>query len=88
MMAQEIFEKLGYVLSSNLDGTVYQYEKKCRQWREEGQININFDLEDKTIDTIFRGEVSGDLPPIFDATEIYAMNKQCEELGWYDGMEI
>jgi len=82
MKAKEMFEELGYSLSSNIDGTVYQYERKCRQWREEGQININFDLEDKTIDTIFRGEISNDLPPIFEPKEIIAMYKQIEELGW------
>ena len=82
MSAKEQFEKLGYEFSYNQDKTVMQYEKKCRQWREEGQINVNFDLEDKTIDTIFRGEISDNLPPIFEASEIQAINQQVSELGW------
>ena len=82
MNAKEMFEKLGYKFSYNQNKTVMQYEKKERQWREEGQININFDLEEGTIDTIFRGEISNNLPPIFIPEEIEAMNKQCIELGW------
>lgn len=82
MTAKEMFEKLGYEFSYNQNKTVIQYEKKCRQWREEGQININFDLEDETIDTIFRGEISNNLPPIFKASEFFAIRKQIEELGW------
>lgn len=82
MTAKEMFEKLGYKFSFNQDKTVMQYEKKCRQWREEGQININFDLEDETIDTIFRGEISNNLPPILKASEFWAIQKQIEELGW------
>lgn len=82
MSAKEMFEELGYKHSYNQDKTVIQYEKKERQWREEGQININFDLEERTIDTIFRGEISNNLPPIFIPEEIEAINKQCKELGW------
>lgn len=82
MNAKEMFEKLGYKFSYNQNKTVMQYEKKERQWREEGQININFDLEERMIDTIFRGEISNNLPPIFIPEEIEAMNKQCIELGW------
>ena len=82
MSAKEMFEKLGYKFSYNQNKTVMQYEKKERQWREEGQININFDLEEKTIDTIFRGTISDNLPPILFPEEIVAMNKQVEELGW------
>ena len=70
MKAKEQFKELGYNFSYNQDKTVMQYEKKCRQWREEGQININFDLEEKTIDTVFRGEISNNLPPILIAKEI------------------
>lgn len=84
MNAKEMFEKLGYKFSYNQDKTVMQYEKKERQWREEGQININFDLEERTIDTIFRGSISDNLPPIFIPEEIEAINKQVEELGWLD----
>ena len=80
--AKKEFKKLGYKFSYSHDKTVMQYENKKRQWREEGQININFDLEDRTIDTIFRGEVSGCLPPILTPEEIEAMNNQCKELGW------
>lgn len=82
MSAKEMFEKLGYKFSYNQNKTVMQYEKKERQWREEGQININFDLEERTIDTVFRGEISNNLPPIFIPEEIEAMNKQCIELDW------
>ena len=82
MSAKEMFEELGYKFSYNQDKTVMQYEKKERQWREKGQININFDLEEKTIDTIFRGEISNNLPPILIPEEIEAMNIQCKELGW------
>ena len=82
MTAKEMFEELGYKFSYNQDKTVMQYEKKERQWREEGQININFDLEEKTIDTIFRGKISNNLPPILIPEEIEAMNIQCKELGW------
>lgn len=82
MSAKEMFEKLGYVFSYNQDKTVMQYEKKERQWREEGQININFDLEERTIDTIFRGDISNNLPPILIPEEIEAMYYQCKELGW------
>lgn len=82
MTAKEMFEKLGYEISYNQNKTVIQYEKKCRQWREEGQININFDLKDETIDTIFRGKISNNLPPIFKASEFFAIQKQIEELGW------
>ena len=82
MSAKEMFEELGYKFSYNQDKTVMQYEKKERQWREEGQININFDLKERTIDTIFRGEISNNLPPILIPEEIEAMNNQCKELGW------
>jgi len=87
MSAKEMFEKLGYKFSFNQSKTVMQYEKKCRQWREEGQININFDLIDHTIDTIFCGKISGYLPPIFEPKEIVAISRQVEELeskGWND----
>lgn len=82
MKAKEQFKELGYKFSYNQDKTIIQYEKKERQWREEGQININFDLEERTIDTIFRGEISNNLPPILIPEEIEAMNNQCKELGW------
>lgn len=82
MKAKDQFKKLGYKFSYNQDKTVMQYEKKKRQWREEGQININFDLEERTIDTIFRGKISNNLPPILIPEEIEAMNNQCKELGW------
>ena len=84
MSAKDMFEELGYKFSFNQDKTVMQYEKKCRQWREEGQININFDLEDETIDIIFRGEISNNLPPILKASEFWAIQKQIEELHWND----
>ena len=82
MSAKEMFEELGYKFSYNQDKSVMQYEKKEIQWRETGQTNINFDLEDKTIDTIFRGSISNNLPPIFTSNEIKAIIKQIEELGW------
>ena len=84
MKAKEQFKELGYKFSYNQDKTVMQYEKKERQWREEGQININFDLEERTIDTIFRGEISNNLPPILIPEEIEAINQQIKELGWLD----
>lgn len=82
MKAREQFNELGYKFSYNQDKTVMQYKKKERQWREEGQININFDLEERTIDIIFRGQISNNLPSILIPEEIEAMNNQCKELGW------
>ena len=82
MKAKEQFKELGYKFSYNQNKTVMQYEKKERQWREEGQININFDLEEGTIETIFRGEISNNLPSILIPEEIEAMHNQCRELDW------
>lgn len=81
MKAKEQFKELGYIFSYNQDKTVMQYEKKERQWREEGQININFDLEEKTIEKHY---LNSAISVPITLEELQAINKQIEELGWHN----
>jgi len=60
-----------------------KYKKKVRQWREEGNIELCFN-EGKTIDIVFIGEISGNLPAFIDMQELKAINQKCKELNWLD----
>ena len=82
MSAKEMFEKRGFkYLESEIEIHV---EKKDRQWGTKGIIDINFDLENKTIDFAFIGNESNFLPVYIDLEELQAINQQVKELGWYE----
>lgn len=60
-----------------------KYKKPTRQWREEGNVEICFN-EEQTIDIVFDGQISGNLPAFITMQELQAINKKVEELGWLD----
>ena len=84
MKAKETFEKLGYTFSYNYNNTAMTYIKETRQWREEGRLYIEFDLESEDVSIYFEGYISGNLPAILTPKEIEIIYEQCKELGWLE----
>lgn len=82
--ADKLLKENGFNLCS-IESSIerLEYKKPTRQWREEGNIVICFN-ESKTIDIVFDGEVSGNLPAFIDMQELQAINKKVEELGWLE----
>ena len=60
-----------------------KYKKPTRQWREEGNVEICFN-EGQTIDIVFDGEVSGNLPAFINMEELKAIYSKCKQLGWLE----
>lgn len=81
MSADKMFEELGYVKTKKGYDEL-NYKKECRQWRENGEILLNFNLKHKMVDILFSGVTSGNLPAFLTAKELKAINKKCEELEW------
>lgn len=74
MNAKEMFEKLGYRISTHID--VIKYSKKLDDtfyW-----IEVMFDLLEKEIVL----DDNGYEAYIITCALLKAINKQCEELGW------
>lgn len=74
MNAKEMFEKLGYRISTDID--VIKYSKKLDDtfyW-----IEVMFDLLEKEIVL----DDNGYEAYIITCALLKAINKQCEELGW------
>ena len=80
MSAKELFEKLGYKYGKYTEEIICT--KEDRQWREVGEITIDFDLQGKTIELGFNGRISDSLPLFITLEELQAINKQIEELHW------
>ena len=77
MTAREMFEELEYeLIQDDMHWVVYAINKKkwCR-------FEIAFLKHAKSIHLNTRLEISGHS---FDIQELKAINKQVEELGWYD----
>lgn len=72
-------EELGF--EKNIIYDEIHYCKKCRQWREEGDLKIEINTNYKTVDIVFIGSASGNLPAFLDMQELQAINKKCKELG-------
>ena len=74
MTAKDMFEELGYkIIENNKNQLTY----KIFIWIDDYEVvekNITFWLLDKTF------ELDGE----FTIKELQAINKQVEELGWYD----
>ena len=81
MTAKEMFEELGYKYGKYAEEIICT--KEDRQWREVGEITIDFDLQGKTIELGFNGRISNSLPLFITLEELQAINKQIEEL-WGD----
>ena len=73
-------EDLGFEAIKEYDEI--HYFKKCRQWREEGEIRIEINLRAKNVDIVFLGNVSGNLPAFLEPIELQAINEKVKELGW------
>lgn len=80
MSAKEMFKKLGYEYT-HYDSEEITYIKQDRQWRENGNIVISFDLLNKQVELSFQGDISGSLPVFLSVKELQAINKQVDELG-------
>ena len=79
MKAQEMFEKLGYKNTDLLKGKSVNYENKDY----ETSISI-FDNEwGRTIHIYALGDTYKD-SGFIGVEELIAINKYCEELGWFD----
>ena len=76
--ADKLLKENGFFLCSIEE---LEYKKATRQWREEGNIEICFN-KSKTIDIVFNGDVSGNLPAFINMQELQAINMKCKELGW------
>lgn len=78
--ADEMFEELGYEKSEYKDCNLEDifYRKKDRQWRENGEIEICLNNNEKQITIEFM--CSSQLPAFIGINEIQAINKKCEEL--------
>lgn len=77
--AKEMFEELGYERRF-CDEDIISYENK-KDWRYDK--NIDFYLEDKIIKS-FQITVGGRFELAMTPQELKAINKQVEELGWFD----
>ena len=73
MTAKEMFEKLGYKYSKLLSDDVRIYYEHKNNNNQPSNF-ILFDLDYKSI--------SNDCDITLE--ELQAINKQCEELGWYE----
>lgn len=74
------FEKLGFKTLKQHDELIFY--KNERQWREDGELQITFNLRMKNIDIAFtksRGE-----PVFLDLEEVLAIFSKIKELGWLD----
>lgn len=69
MTAREMFEKLGYKQMCNNSKYII-YAKR--------NIELDFEIERRVLTVT-------DLSYIFTPKELQAINKQAEELGWYNG---
>ena len=80
--ADKMFEKIGYEKSEYKDCNLEDifYRKKDRQWREEGEIEICFNNNEKQITIEFM--CSSQLPAFIGFREIQAINEKVKELGW------
>lgn len=72
--AKDLFEEIGYELVSQ-DSTIIRYEK-------DFDI-IKFNLSDNTIE-VYDDWYCGKPFNQINMKELKAINKQCEELGWFD----
>lgn len=73
-------EKLGFKTHKQYEEFVFY--KNTRQWRQDGELQITFNLGMKNIDIAFtksQGE-----PVFLELEELQAINKKCKELGWLD----
>lgn len=73
-------EKLGFKTHKSYEELVFY--KNTRQWREDGELQITFNLGMKNIDIAFtksQGE-----PVFLELEEIQAIFAKCQELGWLD----
>ena len=73
-------EKLGFKTHKQHDKLIFY--KNERQWREDGELQITFNLRMKNIDIAFtksRGE-----PVFLDLEEVLAIFSKIKELGWLD----
>lgn len=75
-------EELGF--EKDISYNEIHYYKKCRQWREEGELQIEINTVYRNVDIVFLGSISGNLPAFLDMQELQAINKKCKELGWLD----
>ena len=83
--ADKMFKKLGYEKSEYKDCNLEDifYRKNDRQWRENGEIEICLNNNEKQITIEFM--CSSQLPAFIGIKEIQAINKKCQELGWIEG---
>lgn len=78
--ADKMFEELGFKNFAEYDTyKEISYYKKDRQWREDGELQINFNKNMENIDIAFKGT-----PVFLQPKEIKAMYLECLELGWLD----
>lgn len=73
MMAQEMFEKLGYEYYNQDDEVIVV--KECYRENKYFRQHINFNKIHKNIDVSI-------LDTFLTLEELKAINKQCTEMGW------
>lgn len=78
--ADKLFKKLTFKNFPEYDTyTEMSFYKKDRQWREDGELQINFNKNMKNIDIAFR-----ETPVFLQPDEIKAIYLKCKELRWLD----
>ena len=78
--ADKMFEELGFKNFSEYDTyKEISYYKKDRQWREDGELQVNFNINMKNIDIAFK-----ETPIFLQPEEIKVLYQKCKELGWLD----